>query len=559
VLARHGWRLVLGVGAAAVLAHPFIPTEEFIHRSDDAYYYFEVAARWPQELRWTFDGIHTTNGVQPLWAVLLCGVAWVTDLVGIDEPGSLARVFVGVTALTHVGASVALYAVLRRTVSVGTGLAAAGAALFPLGAVWVRVWGLESGLYALLLILSAGYGGLVFRPAPNGRRAMLLGVLLGLTVLARLNAVLFLPVTLAWFLWRGPGSVGRRLQLAAVAAGVAALVVAPYLVGNLAVTGDVAPVSGQAKSVRAAEFLEQHGVEHRLSSDFVRVAREDLLPPLRFLAQSRVGDGLWVVGGRVVFDGSEGVRVRELAVALVLLLGLPALVQGPRSWIELLRARLRRLGRFADVAVFAALNAAVSVLAYPSEVRYSLTRWWLVEGELVIVCVTATVASAAAGHVVRTVVAGRFHARFVTVCLCGLVVLSAVPTIRVYWDGEVDRYDWNPSWNDESHRAAAWLEDNVPSGALVGSWNAGVLGWYADQPVVNLDGLINDNEFLTYLEDERTAEYILDEDIEYLSDVDSLIQDVVGDELSLSEVYSHHSAFLNQDYRIYRVDGPSPD
>src|SRR5215218_5629715 len=58
-----------------VMSHAFVPAEEFIHRGDDAYYYFKVAANFPDAGRWTFDTIHSTNGVQPLWAIILTSLA----------------------------------------------------------------------------------------------------------------------------------------------------------------------------------------------------------------------------------------------------------------------------------------------------------------------------------------------------------------------------------------------------------------------------------------------------------------------------------------------------
>src|SRR5262245_6001715 len=101
--------------------------------------------------------------------------------------------------------------------------------------------------------------------------------------------------------------------------------------------------------------------------------------------------------------------------------------------------------------------------------------------------------------------------------------------------------------------AARWLSQNVPERAIVGAWNAGVLGYYALQPVVNLDGLINSFDVLPYLREKRIADYIKKEKIQYLSDMDPSFMHL-GGQLVLTEVYSHFSAFTQQHYRIYRVD-----
>ena len=48
----------------------------------------------------------------------------------------------------------------------------------------------------------------------------------------------------------------------------------------------------------------------------------------------------------------------------------------------------------------------------------------------------------------------------------------------------------------EGDRAAAlWVRDNTPSGTVLASWDAGVIGYFSDRPVVNLDGVVNSFEW----------------------------------------------------------------
>ena len=39
--------------------------------------------------------------------------------------------------------------------------------------------------------------------------------------------------------------------------------------------------------------------------------------------------------------------------------------------------------------------------------------------------------------------------------------------------------------------AAEWASTGLPPDAVLASWDAGVLGYFADQPVVNLDGVVS--------------------------------------------------------------------
>jgi hypothetical protein len=46
---------VLGLSLIGLIGHAFLPVEQFIHRADDAYYYFEVAHNFPELGFWSFD------------------------------------------------------------------------------------------------------------------------------------------------------------------------------------------------------------------------------------------------------------------------------------------------------------------------------------------------------------------------------------------------------------------------------------------------------------------------------------------------------------------------
>jgi hypothetical protein len=48
----------------------------------------------------------------------------------------------------------------------------------------------------------------------------------------------------------------------------------------------------------------------------------------------------------------------------------------------------------------------------------------------------------------------------------------------------------------EGDRAAAlWVRDNTAPGAAIGSWDSGIIGYFSDRPVVNLDGVVNSFEW----------------------------------------------------------------
>jgi hypothetical protein len=535
-------------GAFMVLAQSLIPLEEFVHRGDDAFYYFKIALDYPRLGFWSFDGLHATNGVQPLWAVLLTAVAYLCTWLGLTDPHVAARVFVAFTGLVHLASAMLLFHVLARQVSPGTGLAAAGALLFPLGFLWGRVWGMESVLYSLLLVGTAGFFHFSFRRRPTLATAAGLGLLLGLTALARLNAGVLIPIVLLFYLVVGGGGFRQRVRLAFVVGAAATAVLAPYFIWNLLGTGHLLPVSGAVKAVGIAELMEEGGVSSRFSREYLSLIywRWKTIPGTLF--STRALDGMWILGVRALYD-----NYGTWAVTTGMLAGLataPAILAG-RAWFRLLRDRLALLAPFAFVFAFAVVDFILSVWLYPTQ-RYAIVRWWIVPQDLVLITLVATVAAAAVSQVGSRLVPGAVRGRVATLLLALLITVNAVQMVRFHWDGQRHIRNWNLSWNDEAYLAAMWVNENLPEDALIGSWNAGVLGYYTDRSVINLDGLINNFELYEYIRDGRIVDYIRDKRIQYVADM-YLEESGVLEVLELEEVYSRHSEFMRRPYRIMRV------
>jgi len=550
--------LLLAAGFFLVLQQVFVPIEEFIHRSDDAYSYFKIAANFPETHSWTFDGIHPTNGVQPLWAVILSGFAQLLSWIGITDPTVVARIFVAITALAHFESTLLLFQLLRRRVSLSTAVIAAGAFLVPLGIVWQRTWGMENSLYALLLLGTVAYFEIRFRESPTGWKAVLLGLLLGLTGLARLNAMLLIPCLLVYFVLRSPQPALRiRLSLGGISAAVAGLVALPYFAVTYASTGYLLPVSGEVKKLAITRYLDLNGLEGRASPHYVFAVLRDTYDWLGWFVLSRAGDALWIIGLRAVED--EGRPLVVVAPVLLLLLGvLPFLARSGRTWPSFLGERFSRLTPFGYVLVFGAINAAISVFVYPNEVSTAIVRWWWAENEIIVVVIVATFVAASIGFLAEQWVPGRLHLPLATAGLVLLVGASAVQTARFYWDDSVQSRDWHRSFNDDMYDAAKWLEANVPEDAIVGSWNSGILGFYSSQHVVNLDGILNDYEIVPYLEEHRIVDYIERERIGYLSEAQGLLCSVAPEalrEFELRRIYSSPLPLFKTHYVIYEVLG----
>jgi hypothetical protein len=542
------------------LGQAFTPLDEFIHRGDDAFYYFQVALNHVQHGEWTFDGIHSTNGVQPLWAWILTGSAHALSWIGVNDPLMVARVFVAINSLVYLAACVVLYALLAQRVSVAVALAAVGAALFPLGATWGRMWGMETAIYLLLLLGSMAYFHSVFLPRRSLRSALVLGLLLAACVMGRLNGVFFIASMLLFYALRqDPVPRLERLRWAVVVGLAASSVILVYLAWNYFSTGHPLPISGAVKVVRAEEFRTNMGVVDVPSA--VSAYWRHWSESLQWLAASRIVDGFWIIGGRAFIEGAIGMKATLAALALA---ALAPLLAGASGWIKHLRQRFTQLGAYAYFAAFAVVDAVASILIYPAE-TYAATRWWFIALELVLTVATATLVVASVGYVAERWIAEQNRVRAMYAAMLALAAIHVAQFTNFFWDGQVRRVDWNASWNDEPMRAAHWINANLPENSQVGAWNAGVLGYFSEHPVVNLDGLINNFDLLPYLKDRKIADYIRQKRLTHIADLEPMMERTrILEHLPLTEVYRSRSEFMDADYVIYRVHGlneapiPSP-
>ncbi len=555
---RRNALCMLAFSLVLLLANALVPLEEFIHRGDDAFYYFKVAANYPTYGFWTFDGIHPTNGVQPLWAWLLTATAQVLAWVNITDTNILARIFVAYAAAFHFASCILLFHLLARQVSVGTATAAAGGLLFSLGIVWTRVWGMENSLYAFLLVSTIVFYHRRFRERGMFKHAVVLGLLLGLTALSRLNAGLLIPCLLGFYLIHGShSSLRQKIARGLVIGALASVLLVPYFAWNYVTTSHILPVSGAVKSVRAERFREDHNIKDVASGRYVQEVYTFAQGRMAWFAKSRALDGTWLAGGRIFLDGI--VNFRTMAITFGALLLFPLALGRPREWLGFLAERIRRLSPFSFVPAFCLLNACISILLYPFESSYAIVRWWLVESELLITTLVATLVAASFAYTASRLLPVKLRLSLATVWLGLLILVSSYQMVSHYWGGETQYPDWKVSTNDHRYRAAIWISENLPKDAIIGSWNAGVIGYYSGRHIVNLDGLINGWDLVPYLKDRNLAGYIRDEKIEYLCDTNWELETQGGkglqSQLKLTPVYKQPmSRYLQQNFYVYKVE-----
>ncbi len=252
---------------------------------DDTYYLFSIARNAAAGHGFSVDGIHLTNGFQPLIVLLYTPIFWLCGprMIGHADSWLAIRwtfVLNGVIAALTVWALAHLIRSCEREkpkterekskterekpktdgekVTLPWGLTAPvlGALLWT-GSISIfaqMAGGLETGLYSLLLCVSMTlYARLLWDENAGVKtsvtRWFLLGLVLGLTVLARIDAAILVAIIVIVELWRwSKKNVTGHLWDAFVMGATALVVSSPWWIYNVVSFGSLMPVSGQAEN-----------------------------------------------------------------------------------------------------------------------------------------------------------------------------------------------------------------------------------------------------------------------------------------------------------------------
>jgi 4-amino-4-deoxy-L-arabinose transferase-like glycosyltransferase len=438
----------------------------------------------------TAEGTIATNGVQPLATYLFAALHW---FAGGDKTEGIVLVTLLSTLIAAVSAW--LLALVARQVFSGLPqareLAGLAAALWFAAPLITRhsMNGLETGLYQASILLATGYYLARFsgRELPTWGSRLLLGVLLGLTFLARNDAVFFIAALLFAHLVLSPegrtDTMGRRLIDALVAGVISIVVASPWLIHNYLGFGSIVPISGTAQSHAAeigrnlpwvgATLFENTWLWLPLPSSI------ETLLPVQLMSMLAIVVVLLAYGWQV--GRQTAVTRRHFVSGVLFALGLVAyygLFFGA-NWF------LPRY--FSAVSPFLWLCTVGAVYAVALQMRP-----------------LAPLRAVAAPFVVMV-----------------LTVLAAAFAVKDYRNGTSHMHK----------QVVEWTERNVADEVWVGAPQTGTLGYFHDR-TINLDGKVNPAALTRLVADGHILNYVLTTPVAYIVDWVGMAQWVKLDHFS---------------------------
>ncbi len=422
---------------------------------DDASYYFKIADTIVHNAFVSFDGIHETNGFQPLWLCMLLPVAAVFK--GSPEAMMQATALLQVVLLAV--SALMLFSLLSKTHSVRSGFFCS--LLFFAAVFFPGVNGMESALLICMCVVLLYYGrrsDIIARSTPRGE--FFFGILLGLVMLTRLDMVFLggvIAAVLAFDVCLSRRPKRETIRRFVTVVGSASLIVAPYLLLNYLFFGHAVPISGILKSCFPHPMVNRNILE--------------LFTP----------------------------RYTVCILIACCYLGWLLLSGGKR------RERSSDVQYFGIATAVCATSVVLHALYTFLFMKWAVFAWHFI---LYPFCVVLII-----GDVFYRLGQPRPKGVLKICCwiIAGLIVCAAC--VKVY------RRHTRPlenSWHVASYNAACWARENTQPDSVFAMKDAGHFSFFSRRKVINLDGIVNNLQYQDVLKEKNLKKYFADNNVMYL-------------------------------------------
>lgn len=505
---------------------------------DDSFYALNIARNIALGKGMTHDGVNITNGFQPLFVFLAVPVYL---FMHGDKILSI-NIILTFSAILSCFTALLTFKIVRYLTSKKAALFAVFFWALSPTVMEHEINGLETGLAIFFLAWTTWYylsrirssiaerGGLpggqpknsglksskpeleifaapVYQKA-GGKQYAVLGMLCGLAILSRIdNGILLIALTLDILVKNirsgiDPKQYIKKLVIFGVVCGI---VISPWFLNNLFNFGAIMPDSGQA-----VRFLS---MSPRASN--YPAASENL-------KLNNIPFGFYLNNLKIACTKLNRTPFLQTAMWLGLLLSMPrlglllsfAVVGGIALFLLIYRKSLveyiRRMPKLAE-ANWLILYSVLIVAGYT---LYVFCQWFYPRYFFPITWISIIYSAVFIDFITE----GRFgkHGGKITI-LIGIFFLTifSVRTLeKVLQRGAVNRY----------YNVAIWGNQNLPDNAILGMFQSGTTSYFANQTIINLDGVVNSKAFKA-MQDNRMMSYLISQGIEYVIDWEWMIDD----------------------------------
>ncbi len=535
------WPLILIIvtGLGIRLAFSWQPIEHLAAYPlvDDSFYSLNIARNIAQGNGLTCDGVHKTNGFQPLYVFLVAPIYYLL------EGDKVLPVHIALSLISVISAFTMV--LIYKLVTLVSNEKAAWFAVF----LWsispdvieFELNGLETGLYIFLLSFSIYYYLLRVRDAePTAvKNHAVLGLLVGLTILARIDASFFLSALMLDMLILRRACLTKHIKGLAAFLLVCGLVISPWFLHNLISFGSLMPTSG-----KAVRFLSTFPI---FSENY------DYGSPMSLIPASYYGDNIMMSFVKLC---------RTPFIYTVFWIGL--FFGGGFGGYTLMAAFVSGIGylmvRYKDdvrqywqTSRIGSLNFTLifSLFILLSYIFYVFGRHYYVRYYFPIIFISILYSGLIYDFLVNRLAATKLNPRWVhTIVLAVMVATFGYRLSNRYF------YHMHPT-GGRYYKIVRWINQNIEQDKVIGSFSSGTIGYFAKPQVINLDGVVNKDAFLA-LKEKKMLDYIQAGKIDYVIDVTPQINEMVFNKISSSPIKNQRLRLIKQNiygFDLYQVVG----
>ena len=461
--------LALLIGLAVRLVLVWQPVEELSWRvtADDAYYYFRLAQSLSLGEGATLDSANLTNGFHPLYALLLIPVFQVSG----HDLALAVHLALTLVSLLNVATAYPIYLIGKMAHGKTAGTISMLLYILNPWSIILTSIGVKSAIY-LFCFAWAVLAYLRWRSKPNPSRALMTGIALGLTIMARSEGGLLLFGILIDAVYRGRRDFRSTLLSIGTIAASAALVCMPWAVWSLGTFERLLQASSAAISLHTYSTLPQP-LDEQL---------------------------IWYVKKALWFLPRYGYKILLFNFPTLASIGFLALHRRD-AWVEDLK--------HARSLWFLCIPFLIASIYY-NLILFHQQHWYFNALVLIPPLLAGPMLISWLDHLNHT----EYQQRLWT----GMIILSIFCSLTVLamWH----RGLYVTSGQHSSYTSGRWIAESPYRADRFATTDSGIIGYYCQCSMTNLDGVMNNSAYEFYkghrYSREIIGEYLETQDIDYV-------------------------------------------
>ncbi|HMS64848.1 MAG TPA: hypothetical protein PKD83_06285 [Ignavibacteria bacterium] len=418
---------------------------------DDSSYYLKIAKNFSEGAGFSFDGINSTNGFQPLWQIVLIPFFYFVK----TSPENYLRAILIFQIILMSVSFVVFYNTLSKFFKIK--IISAFAVCFIVFVFFNSVNGMETSLMVFLIsvVFSASVNFNIFTDSKRSRE-FIWGMSLGFLILSRLDLIFFAVSFILLILFITDNFKAGLIKILIVISGMM-IIISPYLLYNYINFGSVIPISGYLKN-----GFPDSGFREKIS--YILKYRETYFQLISMI---------YIVWFLFNFKKIKHWKnyIYSLFIAVLSLTNL-----------------------FLFIYMIFLLNW---VIFYWYFIPYSLFF-------SLFICMPLNYITDIKLKRIGNLIVYSF-----------LIFITFYWGNKIYHNFNADNISTSNNWNIESYIASQWAKQNTDPSDVFAMKDAGHFGFFSKRNTINLDGLVNNFEYQNILYNKQLNDYLKSNNVKY--------------------------------------------